>query len=134
MTEIKLGGDPGVTNGLLPKASVLYLHAQGGRYDCQDCAGFIPEHRACAIVEGDIDPKASCGYFIPGPPCTLGDTSLALLTKSESGYVRAVGGASCKRCEYWCPSGDCAKVDKDSPGDDQGEIDGDGCCVLWEGK
>lgn len=85
-------------------------------------------------MEGDIDPQASCGYFMPGPCCSLGDKPLGLLTKLESGYALDVNGASCKRCEYWNPAGDCQLVDKDSPGDDQGEIDGDACCVLWEGK
>jgi hypothetical protein len=119
---------------MISKGSALYLHAEGARYDCQDCAAFIPESRACAIHgEGDdIDPKASCGYFVPGPSCTLGCEALGLVTKAESGYTLDVEGASCKRCEYFNPEGDCHLVDKDSQGDDPGEICGDACCCLWE--
>jgi hypothetical protein len=124
----------GLIGSKIPKGSVLYLHAPGGRYDCADCASFIPECRRCIIhgPDDDIDPRASCGYFLPGPYGT--DPALGFVTKAESGYVESVNGASCKRCEYWNPAGDCLLVDKDSPGDDPGVIHGDACCVLWEEK
>lgn len=135
MREMSSGDGRGLTSvDKLPKSSVLYLHASGARYDCQDCAGFIPESQACAIVQGKILPGDSCGYFMPGPPCSLGDQSLDVLSKLEAGYASAVEGASCKRCEYFSPEGDCHLVDKNSAGDDPDEICGDACCVLWEGK
>lgn len=114
------------------KGSALYLHAVGGRYDCQDCAMFLKDSQRCTIHgPGDIIRAiASCGYFMPGPP--IGIEPKGYITKAESGYTEDVHGASCKRCEYFNPEGDCLLVDKDSPGDDPGTIDPNGCCCLWE--
>lgn len=118
-----------------PKGSVLYLHAPGGRYDCQDCTAYIPGDHNCILMgpEVVVAPEDSCGYFIPGP-YQIGARAQGWLTPQETGFTKSVGGASCKRCEYWNPDGDCMLVDKDSPGDDPGTIHGDACCCLWEGK
>ena len=125
----------GILGNKLPKGSVLYLHAPGARYDCQDCTAFIPGAKRCILLgPGDeVTPPDSCGYFIPGP-YQPGAQPQGWLTKEEVGFAQNVNGASCKRCEYWNPEGDCLLVDKDSPGDDPGTISGDACCVLWEGK
>lgn len=115
------------------KGSVLYLHAPKACYDCAHCV-FLQGRDRCLIhgPADEIRPEASCGYFIEGDADTFSGPPLSLVTKGESGYTNNVGGASCKRCEYWNPEGKCLLVDENSPGDDPGCIDGDACCVLWE--
>lgn len=119
---------------MISKGSALYVHAPRPEYDCDDCAAYLMADRRCVFHGRDdyIGMEASCGYFMQGVPGALGFVPLGLITKQESGYVEDVNEASCKRCEYWNPEEwACAKVDKDSVGDDPGIIHPDACCCLW---
>lgn len=118
----------------VPKQAVLYLLKRGTQYECRDCSMFIKEKERCTIHGKNdvIRAHGSCGFFIKGEP--HGDKAMGLVSKQQSGYVEnpAEVGFSCKRCSYFDPAGDCAKVDKNSKGDTPGEIHPDACCNNWE--
>lgn len=119
---------------MITKGSALYIHAPKGDYDCDDCPFYIMPTRRCVLhgAYDHINPEDSCGYFVPGPSGIFGDRPLGFVTPAESGLVRNVNEAGCKRCRNWLPdSWACMEVDKDSPGDDPGMIHPDSCCCLW---
>lgn len=121
----------------LSKGSVLYLHVKGTDYQCRDCAAFLPDADGCAFhVRSEvIRPYGGCGLFLLGKPGTYTVRPHHPLLKVESGYVESREGFTCRRCEYFAESRfDCEVVDRDSPGDDPGEIAPGGCCNNWEKK
>ena len=120
----------------IDKGSTLYVHYEDTDYQCRDCTMFIPGKKRCTIHgAGDvIQGHGSCGFFIPGKPMK-GAEPHGPLTHERSGYTESVDGFSCKRCAHFLPDEyDCKTVDKDSPGDDEGEIHPDACCNDWEAK
>lgn len=117
------------------KQGALYVHRVGSNYLCEQCVAYISKRKRCYLIlnsEGEIKPKATCGYFVKGK--SLPDISPAgNLSKLEAGYIEPPNGVSCKQCEYFSAvKEDCQVVDKNSPGDDPGKIHPDACCANWE--
>lgn len=119
----------------LSKAAVLYIHIKGTRYQCKDCAAFLPKEDGCAfhLRSEFIRPYGECGLFLLGKPETYTKRPHHPLLKVESGYFEQKEGSSCNDCEYFAKQfRNCAKVERDSPGDDPGEIHPDACCNNYE--
>lgn len=118
----------------LPKWGVLYIYKKGNVHDsyiCGKCPMFLEDLQRCEIHGPDdvILEEGTCGYWVAGEPKPgKNHTPMGSVTTVESGYeVPETGdGTSCKRCEYFIPSGECKIV--------EGSIDGDGCCARWEAK
>lgn len=55
-------------------------------------------------------------------------------SKLEAGYEHLTKPMPerCGNCKAFLPEHDCAKVDKNSPGPDQGKIEETGWCKLWK--
>ncbi len=113
------------------KSAVLYIHDAGTQYTCSDCV-FYKQGR-CALFGPavNIQPYGSCGFFVQGHT-KLVVPWISGVSKTEAGYVENEPGFSCKRCEEFTLSGDCKKVDKNSEGNDPGEIHKNACCNRWE--
>lgn len=117
----------------IAKETVLYIHRAGTQYTCSDCIFFRRSQGVCAIFHSNdnhVKPYGACGLWIE----RFNRVSIPLIgavTKTEAGYVENDQGFSCKRCDEFLPSGDCKKVDKDSAGDDPGEINKNACCNRW---
>ena|ERR1051326_8231990 len=94
------------------KSAVLYIERDGTQYQCKDCKHY--DNGQCAIVIGDIDPLASCGYWVDRE---------GELTKAEAGYATNRAGFSCKRCIHFNGKDACEVV--------AGIISPDGCCSGW---
>lgn len=115
----------------IPKSAVLYIHDAGTQYTCDDCVFF--KQGKCALFgpSVEIKPYGSCGFFIQRHK-SLDIPWIGGISKKEAGYEENEPGFSCKRCEEFILSGDCKKVDKDSAGNDPGEINKNACCNRWE--
>jgi hypothetical protein len=115
----------------ISKQAVLYLHKAGTQYECKDCVFY--RDGICALFSGNatVKPFGSCGLWTEKKPGVI-VPRIATVTKTEAGYVENEQGFSCKRCEEFILSGDCEKVDKDSPGDDPGMIHKNACCARFE--
>ncbi len=118
----------------IPKSAVLYIHKKDTRYKCNDCI-FAKDHaNKCAIYGSavSIKPWGGCGEFIMRKSAIV-IGYIGGYTKENTGYVENQDGFSCGRCDEFLPDeNDCKKVDKDSPGDDSGEIVAGACCNRWE--
>lgn len=118
----------------IPKSAVLYMHKQDTQYRCRDCVFAKANANKCAVYGPSVPirPIGSCGMFIK----RKGNAEIGFIggvTKEETGYVENQEGFSCKRCDEFLPDeNDCKKVDKDSPGDDPGNIESGACCNRWE--
>lgn len=114
----------------IQKQAVLYIHKAATQYTCGDCVFF--KAKKCALYGPRVEIQAfgSCGFFIQRQN-TVSIPWIGGMTKNESGYTENESGFSCKRCEEFILSGDCKKVDKDSPGNDPGEISKNACCNRW---
>lgn len=115
----------------LPKTSVLYAHYSGESYDCDDCAFWLTDKR-CIVHRSDltVNEDDKCGFMIQGKPDTFWGKPHLNLDPKQTGFVRGWGGEGCRVCVYYNTSRDCEKVDKNSPGDDPGEINPMACCAL----
>jgi len=117
----------------IAKETVLYIHRAGTQYTCSDCIFFRRSRGVCLIFnESDNQVKAygGCGLWVE----RFKQVSMPIIgatTKTEAGYVENEAGFSCKRCDEFILSGDCKKVDKESTGDDPGEINKNACCNRW---
>lgn len=118
----------------IPKDAVLYMHKQDTQYRCRECVFAKAGANKCAVYGPSvaIRPIGSCGMFLK----RKGNAEIGFIggtNKQETGYVENQDGYSCKRCDEFLPDeSDCKKVDKDSPGDDTGEIMPGACCNRWE--
>ena len=116
-----------------PKSNALYIHRDGADYTCSQCMLWIADTNQCVIhhptiqITGDM----GCGFWVMGTPMK-GVKPQGDLDPWESGLAKSPFG--CKNCEYFDPSGDCSKVDKESEGDDPGEINPGACCTRMEPK
>lgn len=121
--------------GKLPKSSVLYAHYSGESYDCDDCAFWLTDKR-CIIHRSNltINKDDKCGFMIQGRPDSYSGKPFLNLDPAQTGLVRDWGGRGCSVCEYYSVNHDCSKVDKNSDGDDPGEINPNACCALQEIK
>lgn len=120
-----------------PKWGVLYLHRTDKDYRCRECALFIPAHNRCYIHSPNVEikPNGYCGYWVVGKPMPAGTKPVGSVSKVESGYGEDFNGTTCAKCEYFdAKNWDCEVVDKDSPGDDPGEIHPHGCCARQSPK
>ncbi len=118
----------------IPKGIVLYEHKKDTRYKCQDCV-FAKNHaNNCAIYGAGvaIKPFGSCRRWSQ----KKGSFEIPYLggyTKVGTGYEENPDGFGCIRCDEFLPEeNDCKKIDKDSPGDDPGQILAQACCNRWE--
>lgn len=118
----------------IPKSAVLYIHQRNTNYKCKDCL-FQKNHANNCAIYGPvvaIKPYGGCGEFI----YYKGNFQMPYIggyTKENTGYVENQYGFTCHRCDEFLPEGNnCKKVDKDSPGDDPGEILPVACCNRWE--
>lgn len=121
----------------MPKAAALYLRFPDTDYQCADCSMWIPKAERCTIHGPDdtIRAEGSCGFFIKGKP--HGDKAMGMVTTEQSGYEESKPGFSCKWCQHFVSSpqqgrGDCQRIDKDSKGQDPGNISPEACCNAWE--
>jgi len=118
------------------KQGALYIHRTNTDYRCKDCIMFIPSMERCWI-HSDIQvikPNGTCGYFVKGKP-QPNLKPLSLVSAKESGYIEFKSEGGCDGCEYFSSfKRDCQVVDKDSPGDDPGEIHPKACCANFEEK
>lgn len=110
------------------KVGAGYVHKEGTEYRCKDCWDFDPVAERCAShgVSDAIKDNGTCTYWRQGRP-TAGLRITGALTKQESGYTEDPNGTLCRRCRFFF-KGDCEKVDKNSPGDDKGQIHPMACC------
>lgn len=114
----------------IAKVSVGYIHRTGVDYRCKECLLFIPDSERCFIhgVGAVIKPNGYCAYWVKGQPFP-GLTPKGSVSKLESGYGEDPNGTTCQKCEYFSSEkNDCQVVDKDSSGDDPGEISPMACC------
>jgi hypothetical protein len=120
----------------IPKSAVLYVHKKNTLYRCRDCVLAKAHANKCALLGGalSIKPTGTSGFWVQ----KRGNIEVPFiggLTKEEIGYIEEADGYSCAHCEEFLPEkNDCKKVDKDSPGDDPGEILSGACCNRWESK
>ena len=118
----------------IPKDVVLYIHKRNTLYRCRDCVFAKSQANRCAWFGASIaiKPIGTCGTWAQ----KKGNVEIPFFggySKEELGYVEEPEGYSCAHCEEFLPDEkDCKKVDKDSPGDDPGEIVGGACCNRWE--
>src|SRR5579859_912440 len=117
----------------IPKEAVLYIHDAVTQYQCVDCI-FLKNGNRCAFMGPAVPINwwGGCGLFKQSIVPAVSVPWLGTMTKEQIGYAENKPGFSCKRCEEFILSGDCKKVDKDSPGDDPGEIHKNSCCNRWE--
>lgn len=117
--------------GKSSKQAVLYLHVLNTDYRCRDCVLFIAPSQRCAI-HGQADvirANGYCGFFAKGRPVASGMRPGGNVTKAQSGYGEDPNGTTCRRCVFFSKKQhDCLKVDKDTEGDDPGEINPAACC------
>lgn len=119
----------------IPKEVVLYIHKKDTAYRCRQCVFAKSGANKCALYGSavSITPGGTCGLWVQKksqPELSY----IGGVNKSETGYTEEIDGYSCKRCEYFLPEMNCAKVDKSSSGDDPGQILPDGCCNHWSKK
>jgi len=118
----------------IPKSVVLYIHKTGTQYKCKDCIFAKNQGNNCAIYGSGVSirPYGTCAEWIK----KKGNIEIPYIggyTKENTGYVENLDGYSCGRCDEFLPDQrDCKKVDKDSPGDDPGEVLSAACCNRWE--
>lgn len=127
--------EEGGGEGKISKSVVLYIHREGTDYQCKDCSMWVGSVNGCTIHKPGVEIKGegSCGLWVDGDPMPDAEPH-GYLTHETSGYDESPEGFSCKRCRHFIAEGnDCHKTDKDSPGDDPGEIHPDACCNHWEG-
>lgn len=118
----------------ISKANALYVHFSGEEYDCDDCALWLTSER-CIVHRSNFDVrgKDSCGFMIQGSPDTFRGRPHLNMDPDQTGFVRNIEGGGCSICKHFGPR-DCELVDKDSDGDDPGEIHPRACCALQEKK
>jgi len=115
----------------IPKAVALYIN-KGGKYTCAECVFY--KEKKCALYGPTvaIQPYGGCNLWVKG---TAAVPWIGGVTKRETGYMENKEGFSCKRCEEFIPEKRaCEKINKNSPGDDPGQISPNGCCNRWEKK
>lgn len=120
----------------VPKSVVLYIHCRNTAYMCRDCIFRKDGANKCALYgrHVSIKPFGGCGQFV----LYKRDVDLPYLlsgvyTKENTGYVENQAGFTCGRCDEFLPDeNDCKKIDKDSRGDDPGQILAGGCCNRWK--
>lgn len=118
----------------IPKEAVLYIHKKDTNYKCKDCLFARDQANKCALygTSVSIRPYGACGIWVK----KKGNIDIPFIggyTKENTGYVENQEGFGCKRCDEFLPEeNDCKKIDKDSPGDDPGQILGGACCNRWE--
>lgn len=134
LVQIQLSRTSGTRK--LPKTSVLYAHYSGEAYDCDDCAFWLSADDKCVIHRSNfpVHDEDKCGFMIQGAPDTFRNRPHLNLDPDQTGFVRNWGGKGCKVCVYWSSDRDCEKVDRNSDGDDPGEINPGACCVLQKLK
>lgn len=111
------------------KVGAGYVHKDGVDYRCRECWDFDSIAQRCAS-HGPTDvikPNGTCTYWRHGIP-TPGLAIAGSITKQESGYTEDPNGTLCRRCKFFF-KGDCEKVNKNSPGDDPGQIHPMACCA-----
>lgn len=114
-------------------AGYVYRPEAKGRYQCDQCARFIPGRERCEVFgPGDkVRSFGSSNEWVLGTPSNelvpLGTT-----TPQKAVYMENRPGFGCKRCANFDAEGlDCRRVDKDSPGATPGKIIGEACCNEW---
>lgn len=118
----------------IPKSAVLYIHKKDTNYRCRQCAFAKAGANRCALYGPSemISPMGTCGMWV----VKKGQSELPFIggvNKTQTGYVEEREGYSCLRCdEFLSQEKDCKKVDKNSPGDDEGQIVAEACCSRWE--
>lgn len=118
----------------IPKSAVQYEHQKNTNYKCFDCMMAKDHANRCAIYGAaiSIKPWGGCGRFIK----KKGNLEMPYIggyTKENTGYEENPEGFTCGRCEeFLSEEKDCKKVDKNSPGDDPGEILASSCCNRWQ--
>ncbi len=116
------------------KSAVLYIHKRKTLYRCRDCIFAKAMANKCAWLGAttSIKPIGTCGAWGQ----KKGNIDIPFFggyTKEQLGYVEEPEGYSCGHCDEFIPKeNDCEKVDKDSPGDDPGQILSEACCGRWE--
>lgn len=125
--------DPDKHQKLIPKEVVLYIHRDNTNITCGQCV-FVKGNK-CKLFGIGTTISASagtCGFFIKGEENDA-VPFIGTITKVEAGYMENKTGFQCKRCEeFLIPERACKKVDKNSKGDDPGQIHPDACCNRWE--
>ena len=122
----------------IPKSAVLYIHLKDTQEKCKDCLFRKDGANKCALYGRSIaiKPWGGCGQFILFLRGNLPDLPYwpeGQYTKENTGYVENRPGFTCLRCdEFLSAEKDCKKVDKNSPGDDPGQITAEACCNRWE--
>jgi len=118
----------------IPKSVVLYIHKKETSYKCKDCIFARDFANKCALYGSSvpIKPYGTCGLWVR----KKGNFEVPFsggYNKINTGYEENQDGFSCARCAEFLPdANDCKKIDKDSPGDDPGQILAGGCCNRWE--
>lgn len=114
-------------------AAYVYRPEAKGRYQCNQCARFIPDRERCEVF-GPHDLVRSFGssneWVLGMPSDEL--VPLSTTTPQKAVYLENRVGFGCKRCGNFIAGAlDCRRVDKDSFGATPGKIIGEACCNEW---
>ncbi len=118
----------------IEKQAALYIFRPETSITCKSCV-FLKDFNKCVLFNDKVELYGTCGFYIHGEVKDANPKMpwISGVTKLEAGYLENKVGFQCVRCEeFLCGQRDCKKVDKDSAGDNPGEIHPFGCCNMWE--